>query len=69
MSNSKLQYINMTCGYVCPVCEGKGFDENTLENCDYCNKTDNIVKKQPLIISDEQWIDAVHNNCPCGNYE
>ncbi len=26
----------MTCGYVCPVCEGKGFTE-IGEVCDYCS--------------------------------
>jgi len=28
--------LTMTCGYVCPNCEGKGFTEN-LEPCVYCN--------------------------------
>ncbi len=31
-----------TCGYICPVCEGKGFLDN-LSNCNWCN-ADVIVK-------------------------
>jgi hypothetical protein len=27
----------MTCGYVCPQCEGKGVLESG-ESCDYCSK-------------------------------
>jgi hypothetical protein len=31
-----------TCGYICPVCEGKGFLDN-LSNCNWC-KIDGIVE-------------------------
>ena len=63
-----------TCGYICPICEGKGFLEN-LETCDYCSPK--IVKpvieiqfnnsENKSIISDQDWIDIVHNGPCCGD--
>ena len=51
-----------TCGYICPLCEGKGFLDN-LKPCDYC-ETDKKVK---IEISDEEWMETVHNGPCCGD--
>lgn len=50
------------CGYVCPVCEGSGFDNITLEDCSYCGKKSTNVE-----ITDEEWIDKVHNSNCCSD--
>lgn len=35
----------MTCGYVCPQCEGKGFTDD-LEICTFCQDAENETEKQ-----------------------
>jgi len=52
-----------TCGYVCPVCEGKTFLDN-LEPCDYCQKPETVPEK---IISDEDWLRSVHEGDCCSD--
>lgn len=51
-----------TCGYVCPVCEGKGYIESGDE-CLYC--------KQPMagspIPDDEEWMKEVHEGKCCSD--
>jgi acetyl-CoA carboxylase beta subunit len=58
-----------TCGYLCPKCEGTGFNKETLEDCDWCKVE--VVKEYKIhakpeikVISDEEWIEKVHaQNC------
>ena len=58
-----------TCGYLCPKCEGSGFDKETLETCDWCkvsviDKSKLKLATKPESISDEEWIEKVHaQNC------
>lgn len=49
------------CGYVCPVCEGRGYDEEG-NSCTYCTPS---VK--PKTITDSEWIESVHNNSCCSD--
>jgi hypothetical protein len=50
-----------TCGYICPQCGGKGFLDETLEDCTWCN-TD-----EKTIISDEDWLRSVHEGNCCAD--
>ena len=57
------------CGYVCPQCEGKGWVENG-ETCNWCILIPTSEKpNQPVItiISDEEWIQKVHEGCACSD--
>jgi hypothetical protein len=53
-----------TCGYVCPVCEGRGFLQDTLEDCTFCKIN---LPKSSLIISDHDWIEQVHGSNCCSD--
>lgn len=50
----------MTCGYVCPVCEGNGFLED-LRPCDLCHPKEAAEQK---LAEQEEWISSVHEG-PC----
>jgi hypothetical protein len=50
-----------TCGYVCPKCEGRGFDEQ-LDPCTWCT-----MATQTANISDEEWLASTHEGCGCSN--
>lgn len=51
----------MTCGYICPKCNGTGFDAELLTDCDWC-------KQEPKAeISDEEWIKTVHEQNCCSD--
>jgi len=56
------------CGYVCPVCEGRGYTEDG-KPCTYCivPTSDNNKKKPEGKISDKEWMDKVHNNSCCSD--
>ena len=47
-----------TCGYLCPICEGKGFKDDGSE-CTWC-KDESVVKNENV----EDWIKKVHEG-PC----
>jgi len=52
-----------TCGYLCPVCEGRGYIDSGDE-CVYC--------KQPAVpgspaLSDEEWMKEVHEGRCCSD--
>jgi len=50
------------CGYVCPLCEGKGITQEG-ENCTWCST-------QPKSeITDEQWKKQVHEGKCCADEE
>ena len=51
-----------TCGYICPQCEGSGFNKETLEVCDWCR-----VDEKPIAISNEEWIEKVHTQNCCSD--
>lgn len=57
----------MTCGYVCPQCEGKGFTEKG-EPCDWCapvkGKTEEQLNED---ITDESWIKETHEGKCCAD--
>lgn len=56
----------VTCGYICPQCEGSGFLKDTLEDCPWCrgNKTQIKTEEKPKEISEEDWMKNVHEgNC------
>ena len=51
------------CGYVCPVCEGRTYlDDGT--DCKFC-----IIKSntKTVELSDQEWIDSVHNSNCCSD--
>ena len=48
------------CGYVCPICEGKGYDESG-KPCEYC------ASETTSTLSTEEWIKQVHENNSCSN--
>ena len=52
-----------TCGYLCPKCEGRGFDEEGNE-CDWCTADTN---SQEETISDEEWLKNVHEGTCCSD--
>lgn len=52
-----------TCGYICPVCEGRGFDEN-LETCHFCTPEKQKGNVQSDTITEEEWMARVHEG-PC----
>jgi hypothetical protein len=52
-----------TCGYLCPVCEGKGFKDDGSD-CDWCQ-----VQKQVLSADKEEWIKKVHEGPCCSDFE
>lgn len=57
-----------TCGYLCPACEGKGYDEEG-NYCDWCVQKDDLVLKTSQNTEEKdlkEWIDEVHNRC-CGD--
>ncbi len=52
-----------TCGYLCPVCEGKGFEDDGT-NCHWCSPV-KTSDPSPSLSSDlEEWIEKVHQG-PC----
>ncbi|TAF73408.1 MAG: hypothetical protein EAZ53_12665 [Bacteroidetes bacterium] len=51
----------MTCGYICPNCNGTGFDSELLADCDWCKPL------QKPTISDEEWIKIVHEQNCCSD--
>jgi hypothetical protein len=59
-----------TCGYLCPKCEGRGFTDDG-EICDWCtinDKNKKVSSKSPSeTVSDEDWIEKVHNGPCCGD--
>lgn len=58
----------MTCGYVCPQCEGSGFTAEG-EVCDWCQVAEK--EKEPTssteAMSDEGWIKEVHEGKCCSD--
>lgn len=48
------------CGYICPVCEGKGYTESG--KCVYCQR-----EPEKPEMSDEQWLKEVHEGDCCGD--
>jgi hypothetical protein len=44
----------MTCGYVCPLCEGKGMD-SLGKPCSWCRK------------EESEWVSKVHGDCSCSD--
>lgn len=56
-----------TCGYLCPVCEGKGFKEDGCD-CDWCQGATG-VKKQPSETDLNEWIEKVHQGPCCSDAE
>lgn len=56
-----------TCGYICPKCDGKGFLEENLADCDWCKKPTIEVEKVEVEITDEEWIKAVHEKNCCAD--
>lgn len=53
----------MTCGYICPKCNGSGFDSENLSICDWCN-----TELNPEITYDD-WINTVHNQNCCSDID
>ena len=49
-----------TCGYLCPSCEGKGYNEEG-KSCTWC------AQKSVNSITDEEWIKNVHEGPCCGD--
>lgn len=57
----------MTCGYVCPQCEGKGFTENG-EPCNWCAPATDKAEEQPNeTLTDESWIKETHEGKCCAD--
>jgi len=54
-----------TCGYVCPACEGRGFDEEG-KPCSWCTVVPNLQVKAPEI-TDEEWVKEVHEGKCCSD--
>ena len=53
-----------TCGYLCPVCEGKGFKEDGSD-CDWCRVELSVKNAKQDSENDlEEWIEKVHQG-PC----
>lgn len=50
------------CGYVCPVCEGKGYTDDG-KTCEYCV----VSSKEKKEITNQDWIDKVHNSSCCSD--
>lgn len=48
----------MTCGYLCPQCEGKGYLEEG-HPCDWCSTE---IKSS---VTDEDWIKSTHEGACC----
>ena len=55
-----------TCGYVCPLCEGKGVDEEGKE-CKWCSPTIDIKVTMPKHITDSEWLQSVHEGKCCSD--
>lgn len=53
------------CGYVCPVCEGRGFIDSG-ETCTFCTPEGSNQPKTPQI-SDETWMKEVHEGNCCAD--
>ncbi len=52
----------MTCGYLCPQCEGRGYLESG-DSCEWCN-----VQYTPSItITDEEWLKSTHEGTCCSD--
>ena len=53
------------CGYICPKCNDTGFDEDSRP-CDWCKPliTSSKAEKE---ISEEEWINKVHEGSCCGD--
>ena len=48
------------CGYVCPICECKGYDEYG-KSCEYC------ASETTSTISTEEWIKQERENRSCSS--
>ena len=53
-----------TCGYICPACEGKGFDDEG-KHCEWCSFPATIIPAGIPEITDEAWIKSVHEGDCC----
>lgn len=57
----------MTCGYVCPQCEGTGFTANG-EPCDWCTPVKETAPDKPNEQpTDEAWIKETHEGKCCAD--
>lgn len=52
-----------TCGYLCPVCEGKGYIESG-DACTYCEES---IVSGSATLSDEEWMKEVHEGGCCSD--
>jgi hypothetical protein len=52
-----------TCGYLCPLCEGKGVKEDNSD-CDWCVEA---KTKQEVETALEEWIEKVHQGSCCSD--
>ncbi|MBO9699218.1 MAG: hypothetical protein J7604_03355 [Sporocytophaga sp.] len=52
------------CGYVCPLCEGRGMDEHG-NDCDHCT----VPKNKSLTEEQEEWVRKVHEGPCCSHPE
>ena len=57
-----------TCGYICPSCEGRGFDEKG-QPCEWCSMPATTMSTYSQEISDEAWIESTHEGNCCGGKE
>ena len=56
-----------TCGYLCPACEGRGYDEQG-ETCTWCAVKDTGLKSDKKDeLTDEEWINRVHGKNCCSD--
>ena len=54
-----------TCGYICPACEGRGFDDKG-QPCEWCSISVTPLPTVSSEISDEAWIKSTHEGNCCG---
>ncbi|MBX7204540.1 MAG: hypothetical protein K1X81_03895 [Bacteroidia bacterium] len=56
----------MTCGYVCPQCEGSGFTAEG-EVCDWCKPATPATPPvdSEITVTDEVWLKEVHEGKCC----
>lgn len=61
-----------TCGYICPACEGRGFDEKG-KTCSWCSP---LIEEKELAIKAnadkaeeelKEWVKNVHEGPCCGD--
>jgi hypothetical protein len=58
----------MTCGYICPQCEGSGFAAEG-EVCDWCKVAEKESEPPQSIetVSDNVWLAEVHEGKCCSD--